>query len=213
MLVTVALAALALCASAAAHTIPGGGANPYTSTVRGIVPPAPGVFAAILGQDDRVWIDDSEHRTLLVLGYQGEPYLRLGRTGVFRNLNSPATYVNQSRYGVGVSAPSSATAKAAPKWQRISRGETYNWHDHRIHWMSTIPPPVVRNDTSKPHHVFDWKIPIVIDGRDHTIVGTLDYTPPARTGGSPIAVISAVILTLLAVAGAVVAVRILRRKP
>jgi hypothetical protein len=207
----VALAALALSAGAAAHTIPGGGTNPYTSAVTAIVPPAAGVFAAVLGQDDRLWIDDSERRPLVVLGYENEPYLKFDRTGVYRNLNSPATYVNQNRYGVGVSAPPSAKAGAVPKWQRIARDEAYDWHDHRIHWMSTIPPPVVQRDVSKPHRVFAWKIPIVVDGRKHMIVGTLDYTPPAKKGGSLVAVAVAIALTLLAIVGGLVALRVLRR--
>jgi hypothetical protein len=206
----VVLAALALCAGAAAHNLPPGTKNPYVSTVMLIDPPASGIFAAVLGQDDRLWIDNSQRRPLVVLGYQGEPYLRFDRTGVYRNANSPATYVNRSRYGL-VAVPKSAQAQAVPKWVRVSRAEAYQWHDHRIHWMSTIPPPIVRSDPSKPHHVFNWQVPILVNGKKHAIVGTLDYTPPPKQAGSWIAYVVAIVLTLLAIAGAVVAVRILRR--
>jgi hypothetical protein len=209
-LLAAAAAALALCAGAAAHNLPGGTASPYTSTVGLIVPAVPGVFAAVLGQDDRLWIDDSVHRPLVVLGYEGEPYLRFDRTGVYRNANSPATYVNRVRYGA-VAVPASATQDAKPRWVLVSRQEDYQWHDHRIHWMSTIPPPVVRRDPSKPHRVFRWTVPVLVDGRRHAIVGTLDYAPPAKKGGSMVAVVAAIVLTLLAIAGAFVAVRVLRR--
>ena len=207
----VVLAALALCAGAAAHNLPPGTKNPYSSAVIFISPPAKGIYAAVLGQDDRLWIDNPERVPLVVLGYQGEPYLRFGKAGVYRNANSPATYVNRQRYGLAP-VPKSARADATPKWVLVSRTETYQWHDHRIHWMSTIPPNVVRQDASKPHHVFNWRVPILVGGKRHTIVGTLDYTPPAKQGGSKLAVIVAVVLTLIAIAGAVIAVRVLRRR-
>jgi hypothetical protein len=209
-LLTAVLAALALCAGAAAHNLPGGAKNPYTSTVMLITPPAEGVFAAVLGQDDRLWIDNSKRHPLVVLGYEGEPYLRFDRTGVYRNANSPATYVNTTRYGI-VLVPKSAKADAPPKWQRVTTAEAWQWHDHRIHWMSPLGPPAVRNDPSKPHHVFTWRVPILVDGKKHTIVGTLDYAPLPKQGRSWIPYVIAVVLTLLAIAGAIVAVRILRR--
>jgi hypothetical protein len=205
------LAALALCACAAAHNLPPGTKNPYTSTVMLISPSVPGVFAAVLGQDDRLWIDDPDRRPLVVLGYQGEPYLRFDDTGVYRNVNSPATYVNRARYGV-VAVPKHAQANAEPRWVRVTRGESYQWHDHRIHWMSTIGPPVVRDDPAKPHHVFNWRVPILVDGKKHAIVGTLDYTPVPKGGTAWIPIVVAVVLTLLAIVGAFVAVRYLRRR-
>jgi hypothetical protein len=206
------LAALALCASAAAHNLPPGTKNPYSSTVLRIAPTAPGIFAAVLGQDDRLWIDNPDRVTLVVLGYQGEPYLRFDKTGVYRNANSPATYVNRARYGA-VPVPKHAHSGAAPKWVRVTRGESYQWHDHRIHWMSTIGPPVVRNDPGKPHHLYDWRVPILVDGKKHTIVGTLDYAPIAKGGTTWIPIVVAVVLTVLAVVGALLAVRYLRRRP
>ena len=37
--------------------------------------------------------------TVLIRGYEGEPYLRFAPDGVFRNEASPATYLNDDRYG------------------------------------------------------------------------------------------------------------------
>jgi hypothetical protein len=208
-----ALAVLALCAGAAAHNLPAGQVNPYVSVVERIAPPAPGVFARVLGQDDRLQLRSSG-TPLVVLGYQGEPYLRFERGGVFRNANSPATYANRDRYGA-VKVPATAKPDAKPRWTRVSTRTSYTWHDHRIHWMSKTPPPVVRADSSEPHHVFDWRIPIRLDGAAHAIVGTLDYTPPPKTGGwtTEIAVGVAVGLTLFAIVCAFITVRVLRRHP
>ena len=36
---------------------------------------------------------------IVVLGYDGEPYLRVGPRGVYENLRSPATYLNRTRVG------------------------------------------------------------------------------------------------------------------
>ena len=36
-------------------------------------------------------------RTIVILGYQGEPYLRFGHDEVFQNTRSPTTYVNRYR--------------------------------------------------------------------------------------------------------------------
>jgi hypothetical protein len=79
--------------------------------------------------------------------------------------------------------------------------------------MSTINPPIVQTDPSKPHHVLNWRVPIELGGKQHAIVGTLDYSPVKKGGGSMVAVFLAVGLTLVAIAGAFVAVRILRRRP
>ena len=63
---------------------------------------------------------------LVIEGYDGEPYLRFDADGgVFRNANSPATYLNQERYG-GVDVPASASKSAAPSWERVSRGRRTN---------------------------------------------------------------------------------------
>lgn len=48
------------------------------STVKRILPPAPGVFVAIMGFDDQVWLENTGP-PLIVLGYRREPY-RVGDT-------------------------------------------------------------------------------------------------------------------------------------
>ena len=85
---------------------------------------------------------------------------RLPRRTVYRNSLSPATYLNDDRYG-----KSSSQTKPTPKHPRVGTGRrparTYQWHDHRIHWMSQTLPPKVRAAKDKPHHVFNWTVPTV----------------------------------------------------
>jgi hypothetical protein len=153
----------------------GGGRSDYLSQVTSITPRVDGLTAVVLERDDRLRLT-AEHATT-VFGYEGEPYLRFTRSGVLRNANSPATYLNEERYG-GVKLPAGVDAEAEPRWVRVASGSAYEWHDHRIHWMSTIPPPRVRDNPDERQRVLDWRVPIEVDGRRGAIAGTLDYTPP-----------------------------------
>ena len=136
------VAALVACPAAVGHG--DGAARGYTSTVKTVAPRLDGLTVQVLQGDDQLDLRNNTGRELVVEGYEDEPYLRFGADGgVFRNANSPATYLNEERYG-GVDVPASASKTATPRWERVSRGNSYNWHDHRIHWMSTIDPPKVR---------------------------------------------------------------------
>ncbi len=169
------LAALVICPAAAGHG--GGGALGFRSTVTRITPQATGLKVTVLDSDDRLEIRNETGKPLVVRGYQGEPYLAFRDGRVYRNTRSPATYLNDDRFGQ-VALPPEADPKAAPDWKEVAPRERYDWHDHRIHWMSQTLPPRVRAAKSEPHHVFDWKVPTTLDGRPTTITGSLDYTPP-----------------------------------
>jgi hypothetical protein len=173
------LAALVACSygpSAAAHG--GGGASKgYASTITAVAPASPGVRAAILDADDRLQLRVTGPGVVVVHGYEGEPYLRFSPEGVFRNRRSPATYLNDDRYGK-VALPPLADPEAPPDWERVApAGRAYDWHDHRIHWMSPAYPAKVEAAKDRPHHIFDWTVPGTVDGRRLAIEGSLDYAP------------------------------------
>jgi hypothetical protein len=169
-----ALAALVVCSSAAAHG--GGGALGFRSHVTRVTPPAIGLSVQVLDYDDRLELRNETSKPLIILGYQGEPYLAFRDGHVYRNTRSPATYLNDDRFGQ-VALPQQADAKAAPQWEEIAVREDFDWHDHRIHWMSTTLPPKVQAAKDKPHHVFNWTVPGRLDGMPLTIDGSLDYNP------------------------------------
>ena len=97
----------------------------------------------IYGGDEYVAVSNAGAQEIMVLGYDGEPYLRIGPEGVFRNRLSAATYVNADRYA-NVAVPASVDPDAAPDWEQVSDGSSWYWHDHRTHWMAPTRPPVVR---------------------------------------------------------------------
>jgi hypothetical protein len=207
----VVAAALVACPAAVAHG--GGAALGYRSTVTTVTPSLPGLEVRVLYGDDELQVTNTAGRRIVVLGYEGEPYLLFTRDGVLRNERSPATYLNDDRYAQ-VDVPASANPKAAPKWVSVTGGVRYAWHDHRIHWMSTIAPPVVRKAKEVPHHIFNWQVPGTVDGKRMTIAGSLDYVPP-KGGGIPIWIVAIVgigVAALLALTGLVV-LRRRRRRP
>ena len=203
----VALAALVVCSAAAAHG--GGGALGFRSTVTRVAPAVDGLTLTVLDYDDRLQLDNRTGKPLVILGYRGEPYLAFRDGHVYRNTRSPATYLNDDRFGQ-VSLPAEADAKAAPAWQEVGQRETYDWHDHRIHWMSTTLPPKIEAAKDKPQHVFDWTVPVTLNGKPLRISGSLDYTPPPS--GRPTTLLI-IVLILVVVAGvAAVALRLLRER-
>lgn len=168
---------LVLAGVAAAHG--GGAARGFSSAVTAVRPAVAGLAVRVLEGDDQIELTVRGH-DVVIFGYEGEPYLWLSDTGVRRNERSPATYLNQTRYG-DVGRPAAAPDRP-PVWRKVAdAGRPYGWHDHRIHWMSRNDPPVVVADRDSPHRIFDWAIPGTIDGKPLAIEGRLDYEPlPGR---------------------------------
>jgi hypothetical protein len=112
--------------------------------------------------------------TVVVLGYLGEPYLRLGLGGVDENEVSPSTYLNRSLFADSVPSGDQA-ANVAPVWHRNGTGATAQWHDHRIHWMGQARPAVVDKDPAHPHEIGTWVVHATADGFPFDIHGTLRW--------------------------------------
>lgn len=199
-----AVSVLSLSPAAAAHG--GGGALGFRSKVTGITPAAPGLSVQVVDYDDRIELRNESGKPLIIVGYQGEPYLAFREGRVYRNTRSPATYLNDDRFGQ-VELPEHADPKAAPEWEEVSVREKFDWHDHRIYWMSKTLPPNVRAAKDKPHHVFDWTVPARLDGTALMIAGSLEYEPPPNRISKPL-----VFLLGLLVVGGGIAVWLRRRR-
>jgi len=164
----------------------------YRSTVDRLSPPTGDVTVQVRGGDAFLEVTSAPGHEVIVLGYQDEPYLRFGTDGtVQRNRRSPATTINQTRFGT--EAPADADPEAEPDWETVATGGRYAWHDHRIHWMSPDPPPTAAGDA-----IFDWTVPMEVDGADVMVRGTLTR----EEGVSPLPWIG---LATLIVAGVLVA--------
>jgi hypothetical protein len=157
------------------------GSPNYRSKLVGVTPKTEGLVVRIVDGDDALELENASGANVMVPGYEGEPYLRFLKSGrVEVNVNSPAKYLNEERYG-GVAIPKSAGAKARPKWQLVAQGGEYEWHEHRIHWMSTIEPPRVKASGGKTlMKVFDWNVPLKVGAKKVKVNGTLWWIPSER---------------------------------
>jgi hypothetical protein len=157
------------------------------STVDGISPVVDGVSAEIVGGDSFLRLRVEPGREVVVAGYEGEPYLRFRPDGAVEvNRRSPASVLNESRFG---GDPASGTdAAAPPAWDQVASDGAYEWHDHRTHWMATTrPEPPVRT----------WAVPIRVDGVGAEITGRYRYVAPPSAwpwliGGAALAVVAVV---------------------
>jgi hypothetical protein len=171
----VAMAALVLTASPAVAHSRASLATNFDSRILSS-PPRPGVEWRTYAGGDVIEVTNRTDRELLVLGYQGEPYLLVGPDGVFENRNSPTTYLNADRYA-DVAVPPRADPSADPTWARVSAGATVSWHDHRAHWMLPQVPQSVRAAPRTAQRIESWSIPILYDGHHLAIDGELWWVP------------------------------------
>ncbi|MFL6205257.1 MAG: hypothetical protein ACJ739_07880 [Acidimicrobiales bacterium] len=170
-------ALVVLIAAAGPAAADSAGPGDYTSEVTGIVPAKDGVHADIQGGDAFLEVTVDEGHTVIVEGYTGEPYLRFLPDGTIeRNRLSSATYLNENRKAK-VDIPAAVTEAgpdAEPQWETIGSGGSYAWHDHRVHWMQDSSPNVERGEAVGGAYA-PWKVPIVVDGSQADIEGTLVY--------------------------------------
>ena len=138
------------------------GPTDYRSEVVSVDPETPTIEVAIVGGDSFVELTADEGTEVFVLGYEGEQYLWFRPDGsVFENQNSPATYINGSRYGA-IEIPSTVDVDADADWKQVGSGGHWAWHDHRTHWMQTSRPA----GRHPGDQILDATIPLVVDGVD-----------------------------------------------
>jgi len=170
----VVLAATA--APAAAHGVGGVRPTNYQTRILSVRPEVPGITVRTVDLGDRLEVENRTRRDVVVLGYDDEPYLRIGPRGTFENVRSPATYVNRTRRGGGP-VPASADPEAPPEWRRISDEPVARWHDHRAHWMRPDEPPAVQRDPDRTHVLQRFRVEIVDGDRSIIARGDVRWVP------------------------------------
>lgn len=158
----------------------------FRSVINAVMPAklGEGLELEVLNYDDNITMRNGSGREIEILGYDGEPYARVAAGGLVEvNLNSPSYYLNQDRYA-NVELPPRADAEAEADWQREREDGIFSWHDHRSHYMAEGIPVQV-DDEAQRTKIFDYVVPLRIDGQPAKIQGTLywagrsDKIPPA----------------------------------
>jgi hypothetical protein len=204
VLTAIALTALSLVAPnlASAHK----GSPNYRSTVRSVNPRVTGLTVQVLNYDDRLSLINKTGRDVEIRGYGDEPYVKVLANGTVEvNKRSPSYYLNEDRFG-NVAVPPGAKETAPPRWDVVDKTGRYEWHDHRIHFMSKSLPNQVA-DKGKRTKIFDWRVPIVVGGKRGALRGDLYWVPAA--GGIPRGAIVALAVVVVA---AILFVEIVRRR-
>jgi hypothetical protein len=183
---------------ASAHTVSGVGATNFRTRLQSVTPQMPGLTVRVVEIGSRLELLNTGREEVVVLGYSGEPYLRVGPEGVFENRRSPATYLNASRKGT-TRVPARADAAAPPEWRKVSSEQVARWHDHRVHWMGAQDPPTVRRDPGRTHMILPhWTVDLRHGATPVVVSGDLTWVP----GPSPVPWV--VLIAALVAAGLVV---------
>ncbi len=164
-------------APASAHGLGGLSPTNYESVLQSVTPHVAGLHVRVTDLGTKVELVNDTGHDVVVLGYAGEPYLRVGPRGVFENTRSPATYLNRSTT-ITSAPPRNADPKAAPVWRKLSSGSTTRWHDHRAHFMGTDDPPEVARDPGQRRVVDNWRITMRIGTESVVARGQIIYVPP-----------------------------------
>jgi hypothetical protein len=169
--------ALFAAAPASAHTISGPKPTNYRSRVVSMTPEVPGISVRVVDLGAKLELTNRTNSEVTVLGYEDEPYLRIGPSGVFENLHSQATYINRTRQGGSVPPGVDTSPTAKPEWKKISDAHSHRWHDHRIHWMSAQPPPTVASAPAQFANISAQRITFLYRGQPVHVVVALDWVP------------------------------------
>ena len=167
---------VASAAPAAAHGVEGVEPSNYDTRILGVTPRVRGVSVRVVDLGDRLELTNDTDRDVVVLGYEDEPYLRVGPRGTYENTRSPSRHLNRTRLAT-TEVPDSADPDATPRWHRVGDGTTVRWHDHRAHWMGRDDPRMVRRDPGSVHVIQPWRVEMVQGDTRIGVRGDLRWVP------------------------------------
>jgi hypothetical protein len=168
------VAALGPAAPAAAHE-PGASAADQRVRIVAITPHVPGLTVRFVEAGALLELRNNTGRPIEVLGYHGEPLLRVGPEGVVRNAAAPSWAANE--LPLAPAPKITVPQTTVPQWQRDRDGTIARWHDLRTDWQDD-PPEQVRAAPDRVHRVRDWTVPLRDGTTPIEITGTIDWMPP-----------------------------------
>lgn len=112
-----------------AHPLGGVEPSNYQARVLAVRPPVPGLTVEVVDAGSRLRLVNTGPRDVVVLGYQLEPWLRVGPRGVFENSRSPTLQMagpTARRRPPSTPAPRRAGARSTPasRWPGTTTAPT-----------------------------------------------------------------------------------------
>ena len=115
--------------------------NPhFLSQVNEITPAAAGVDVEVAQPRRPPAAAQHGGQHVVIEGYEGEPYARMLPTARSRSTRTPRPTTSTRTATARSTVPDGLDAKAEPRWKEVSRTGRFEWHDHRMHWMSEPTP-------------------------------------------------------------------------
>jgi hypothetical protein len=156
-------------------------AGAFDSRLTSSPEPFPGVRVTLVsGRVPAVYLENTDHEPVVVLGAAGEPFLRIGPEGASANVRSP-TWQQSGKAEVTTTMPS-IDATAEPDWRTQSRTPRYAWIDFR----AAPPDDPPRAVAGKRVTVRRWEVPLRRGTARAVVGGATDWVPvaaaPARPG-------------------------------
>ena len=160
-------------AGATPPAVNGPDAEYYQSVVTGIQPAQPGIEIRA-GADGTLTLTNRTGRTVVVIGYAGEDYLRIGPSGAEENTASLSAGINADPQVT--KPPKAGTTPQPATWARRSTQPTYTWHDLRVAWTNKQRPPIVQAAPHDQHTVFPWAVKLKVDNTPVLVLGEVRWT-------------------------------------
>jgi len=135
--------------------------------------PVPGVHVTLLpGRAPGLLVRNASGRTLLVLGADGEPFLRIAPDGVEANFASRTWQRSARSTSTPVEGAALAVAaRAGAAWHRVSPAPRFAWVDPRA--LATSPPP----EDAREAEPRAWSVPMQLGERRFHVRGVVAWRP------------------------------------
>jgi|GEM_PF-3057127 hypothetical protein len=141
--------------SASAHGVGGIEPSETKTNILSVIPASDLFRAESIENGDRFKITRTSDADVTVLGVDDEPYILLNDKGTFVNMKSATRLINKStdvNYSKTISKEdfekTSADPNQVPDWDQVNSSQSYAWHDHRTHYMGTVPSGIANLGSS-----------------------------------------------------------------
>jgi hypothetical protein len=139
--------------------------------------PFPGVRIRLMaGRVPALYLENVDAEPVVVLGADGEPFLRIGPEGTSANVRSP-TWQRTGKAEVTTTAPA-VDARATPDWQSQSAARGYAWIEFRA--APPLPAPSSTAAARPGAIVRRWRVPLRHGATQAVVAGEVEWVPAAH---------------------------------